>query len=327
MILYIIYYSYRFNFSKKWESEKMRAIVFGGTGFIGSHVVEQLHLAGHQVTVAVRGTSDISFLKSLGINAKTVDFTNFTAIRKVLSENEIVYNCLASGSQDISQRNSEALVEITLTKRLIEAAILEGISRFIQLSTIVIYDFKSNDSIDEKYISHPEYDIQKINLEREKIVREAGERNQIETIILRPASTIGSRDAKSFFSILFMAHLSDQFPIVGNGEKKVSIIDTRDIGRAMEWLGTYEKPKEDNGVYLLKGFDTTWYGLKTEIDWALEREAKTIQLPTIEKSLMIDNFMVNRIWNDEKIKSLGFNTKYSLSEAVETAVNDLRTRK
>lgn len=48
------------------EKNKLKAIVFGGTGFIGSHVVEQLHLAGHQVTAAVRETSNTSFLESLG---------------------------------------------------------------------------------------------------------------------------------------------------------------------------------------------------------------------------------------------------------------------
>ncbi|WP_173275353.1 hypothetical protein [Paenibacillus sp. NEAU-GSW1] len=45
--------------------------------------------------------------------------------------------------------------------------------------------------------------------------------------------------------------------MIGSGEVPVSFIDTRDIGRAMEWLGHYElKPSED-GIYLVKGFDTT----------------------------------------------------------------------
>ncbi len=45
----------------------MKAIVFGSTGFIGSHVVEQLSLAGHQVTAVVRNTSNTEFLESLGV--------------------------------------------------------------------------------------------------------------------------------------------------------------------------------------------------------------------------------------------------------------------
>ncbi|GLI10721.1 hypothetical protein YDYSG_67570 [Paenibacillus tyrfis] len=44
----------------------MNAVVFGGSGFIGSHTVEQLVLAGHEVTAAVREQSDTAFLDRLG---------------------------------------------------------------------------------------------------------------------------------------------------------------------------------------------------------------------------------------------------------------------
>lgn len=303
----------------------MKAIVFGGTGFIGSHVVEQLHLAGHQVTASVRDTSNTTFLESLGVNIVKTDFSNSGAIGKAMEGHEVVYNCTADANL-YTENSLDAPVEIELTKKLIEIASLHGISRFIQLSTIVIYDFKSNKPIDESYISYPEYKIQEITLEREKVIKEVGRKTGIETVILRPASTIGNRDTKSFFSRLFTAYINDQFPMVGNGDTKVSLIDTRDIGRAMEWLGTYKKTKDDNGVYLLKGFDTTWYRLKQEIERATGRDTKVVQLPTTDQTIMVKNFTVNRIWNDQKIKSLGFKTKYSLIDAVESSVNELLNR-
>ncbi|MFC3885633.1 hypothetical protein ACFOU2_20020 [Bacillus songklensis] len=37
----------------------------------------------------------------------------------------------------------------------------------------------------------------------------------------------------------------------------------------------------------------------------------------------VKTFTVNRLWNDNKIRNLGFETKYSLADAVETAVKDL----
>ncbi len=110
---------------------------------------------------------------------------------------------------------------------------------------------------------------------------------------------------------------------MGNGDTKVSLIDTRDIGRAMEWLGTYKKAKDDNGVYLLKGFDTTWYDLMKEIERVSGKDAKIVQLPITERSIMVKNFTVNRIWDDNKIKKLGFTTKYTLTDAVESSVGDL----
>jgi dihydroflavonol-4-reductase len=313
----------------------MKAIVFGGTGFIGSHVVEQLQLAGHQVTAAVRDTSDTTFLKSLGVNVVRIDFSNSSAIGKVIEGHEVVYNCTAAAKLH-TQISLDAPVEIKLTRTLIEAAASHGASRFIQLSTIVIYDFQSNEPIDESYTPQPEYPIQRLGIEREKIIEEAGRKTGITTIVLRPASTLGVRDHSSFFARLFAAHVNDQYPMVGNGDVKVSLVDTRDIGRAMVWLGTFQKPQHDNGIYLLKGFDTTWKQLKTAIDHATGKISKTINIPeflTDEQMIayhltpfVLKTFTVNRLWNDNKIRKLGFDTKYSLTDAVEAAVRDLMNR-
>jgi dihydroflavonol-4-reductase len=183
-----------------------------------------------------------------------------------------------------------------------------GASKFIQLSTIVIYDFKSNEPIDESYSSQPEYLIQRLSIEKEKIIEEAGRKTRITTIILRPASTIGIRDTSSFFARLFTAHTNDQYPMIGNGKAKASLVDTRDVGRAMVWVGAYQKPKHDNGIYLLKGFETTWSQLKTEIDYVTGKVAKTIELPeTLTDEQMMQykltpfaakTFTVNRIWKN-----------------------------
>jgi dihydroflavonol-4-reductase len=310
----------------------MKAIVFGSTGFIGSHVVEQLHLAGHQVTAVVRETSDTSFLQWLGVNVVPIDFSHPHAIGNVINGHDVVYNCTASATLQ-SPNPLDEEVEIKLTRKLVEAAASHGATRFIQLSTVVIYDFRSNEPIDESYQSEPEYPIQRVGIERERVVEEAGRQTGITTIVLRPASTIGVRDKKSFFARMFTAHAHDHYPMIGHGAAKVSLVDTRDIGRAMVWLGTYRKPDHDNGVYLLKGFDTTWHHLKQEIDRATGRISKTIDLPKdlsdeemrrLQLSpFAVKTLTVNRLWNDQKIRALGFNTKYSLTEAVDAAVNDL----
>ncbi|MBI5748914.1 MAG: NAD(P)-dependent oxidoreductase [Nitrospinae bacterium] len=310
----------------------MKAIVFGGTGFIGSHVVEQLSSTGHEVTVAARDMSNTKFLENLGVNIVRIDFSNSAVIEKIIEGHEVVYNCTAAAKLH-TKISMDAEVEIKLTRTLIETSSSKGASRFIQLSTIVIYDFRTNEPIDESYISHPEYPIQSLGLEKEKIIEEVGTKTGIETIVLRPASAIGTRDHSSFFARLFAAHANDQYPIVGNGDAKISLVDTRDIGRAMVWLGTYQKPKHDNGVYLLKGFDTTWNQLKKELDNTTGKISKTIVLPEdlADEQLIkfkltpfaFKTFTVNRLWNDNKIRKLGFYTKYSLTDAVEAAVRDL----
>ncbi len=314
----------------------MKAVVFGGTGFIGGHVAEQLHLAGHRVTAVVRKTSNTAFLDSLGVDVVRIDFSDPAAIADVMAGNDAAYNCTADAKLH-TQISMNAPVEIELTRTLAEEAAKQGISRFIQLSTVVIYDFQSNEPIDESYVSKPEYPIQRLGIERERVAGEVGRKTGMTTVVLRPASTIGVRDTTSFFARLFAAHAHDRYPMIGEGAAQVSLVDTRDIGRAMVWLGTFQKQPQDDGVYLLKGFDTTWRQLKEAMDLAAGKTAKMLELPeALTEDEMaayglspfaVKTMAVNRIWKDDKIRKLGFATKYSQTDAVEAEVRDLLSRK
>ena len=39
-------------------SNIMKTIVFGGTGWVGHHIVKAFHAAGHEVTICSRGLKD-----------------------------------------------------------------------------------------------------------------------------------------------------------------------------------------------------------------------------------------------------------------------------
>jgi len=301
----------------------MKAIVFGGTGFIGSHVVEQLHEAGHEVLVPVRKTSDTTFLKKLGVTMVPVDFSNPESIQNVITGDEVIYNCTAAANLQ-TDIHMEAPVEIQFTRNLVKAAVLKGVTRFIQLSSIVVYDFQTNEAINESYISTPEFPLQHLLLKREQIVEEAGRESGMTTIILRPASTIGIRDKASFFSRLYAAHLNDVYPMSGQGKAHVSLVDTRDIGQALVWLGENPDLSSQHHTFLLKGFDTTWQALKTMIDQITGRIAKTADMASDATDFTSKTFTTNRIWDDAKIRDFGFETKYSLKEAAAAAIGDFR---
>lgn len=313
----------------------MKAIVYGGTGFIGSHVAEQLFLAGHDVTVAVEQGEETRCLERLGVRLVSMNTSEPQVLANMVKGHDTVYHCVAESKMHM-KFVQEIEEEITKTKRLVEQAAAHGASRFVYLSTTVIYDFLSNEPMDESYLPQPEYPIQALGLEWEKATLAAGRESGIETVVLRPASAIGPRDPMSFFTRLWSAHMKDQYPLVANGAASVSLIDARDIGRAMVWLGTYRKPELDNSVYLLKGFDTTWRQLKEEIDQATGRVAKSIDVPQQVTERQMKEYQltpftlkavtVNRLWDDHKIRKLGFSTKYALADAVKAAVRDLNER-
>lgn len=316
----------------------MKAIVFGATGFIGSHVTEQLALAGHDTTAIVRSTGDQSFLKGLGISIRQANLLDDDQLRKSISDQAVVFNCLAYRGSG-KTLNDYREVEVDLTRRIVEASAQANARRYLQLSSIVVYGTQlPAEPIDETYPPKPELVIDRAGWEREQIVREAGETLGLDTVILQPVSTIGRRDRASFFYRVYQAHVQDRFFIMGGGKARFSCVDTRDIGRAMVWLGEADS-RVAGETFLLKGYDTTWLELKQALDKARGVTARTLGIPSgpamwvggILERLMssppIDRRTVHalstdRIYNDHKLRRMGFAPRYSLVESVEDALEE-----
>lgn len=316
----------------------MKAIVLGGTGFIGSHIAEQLILAKHQVTAVVRSSSNVNFLKSLGIPLVHVDFNDPDILTQAFEGYDVIYNCV-SDVRRIQSLEAYRKVNVDLTRKITKAASDAKIRRFLQLSTVQVYGLSMPpEFIDETYPCKPEFPFQQASLERERTVQEVAAKTGLDTVILRPANTIGARDTKSFFSILYRAHLKNKYPIIQGGKARWSCVDTRDIGRAMVWLG--ELGSATGHTYLLKGFETSWLELKSEIDRACGVTAKVQNIPGWVAALVAalterltpstkEPFVTRRavrsmttsyLYSDVALRKTGFNPLYNLQEAVVAAL-------
>jgi nucleoside-diphosphate-sugar epimerase len=323
---------------------KVKTVIFGGTGFIGSHVTEQLVLAGHDVTAVVRHGSNTNFLSSLNLDIKEISFDNSRNISKVIEGAEVVYNCTARPHPNLTMEEHRE-VEVYLTRTLAEASADAGAKRFVQLSTIQAHGSRTAGApIVETSPLDPSTPFQRAYVEREEVVNEVGAQKGIETVIYRPASTIGVRDLASFFSRLYMGYREGKFPLARGADKytKVSLIDTRDVGRAMEWLGGLSSAAGE--TYLGKGYDIRWVDIKNLFDKLLERvEQKELPpkfmlyiIATVSEWLVrppkippLMRFMVLALTNDlviddSKIRKTGFEPKYGFMESAKTALADIQ---
>ena len=115
----------------------MRAIVFGGSGFVGSHVADALVDAGHEVTVA-----DLVPAAHLQPGQAFVEcnVTDFDAVRGAVEGQEVVYHF--AGLADIGgtrdRARETALVNVAGTVNLLEAARAAAVQRFVFASTIYV---------------------------------------------------------------------------------------------------------------------------------------------------------------------------------------------
>ena len=121
------------------SSKKMKkAVVFGGSGFLGSYVADALTEEGFDVTVFDINESE--YLKD-GQHMVTGDILDSAKVRKIVNESNIVFHF--AGVADIKEANLRPLdavrYNILGTTNILDACVRAKISRFIFASTVYVY--------------------------------------------------------------------------------------------------------------------------------------------------------------------------------------------
>ena len=315
----------------------MKTILFSATGYLGSHVAEQLALAGHEVVCVVRPNSNALFLKTLAVVIEHADFSDHASFGSYIESGSTVLNCIAETRMHVSD-DERRKVECTLTSALFSAAQNAGAKRFIQLSTVMAYGFDRPEyAIDETYPVSPKYSYSRIACEREKILVDQCPATQTELLILRPSNTFGKRDS-SALPVLLASHEKGIFAAVGGGDWQFSCMDARDVGRAMVHLLDVAVSKPE--IFLVKGYDTSWLEVKAGLDTVLKRETKLMNLPKPLAMFLgwvmeviypygkqppltrfnIEVLATHTLFNDDKIRSTGFRSQYDLMATLQNAL-------
>ncbi|HPF40593.1 MAG TPA: NAD-dependent epimerase/dehydratase family protein [Phycisphaerae bacterium] len=116
----------------------MRAFVTGGSGFVGSHLIEQLIRRGDSVRALARPTSDHAFLKSLDADIFLGDIEDADSLKAACADCDVCYHAAARvdmvGSEEDFRRTT-----IDGTRALMLAAAASGVKRFVHVSSCGAY--------------------------------------------------------------------------------------------------------------------------------------------------------------------------------------------
>ncbi len=116
----------------------MNVIVFGGSGFLGSHVADALTLAGHKVRIFDLVESD--YLKP-SQEMIVGDILDRELVNKAVEDMDVLYNF--AGIADIDEATKKpvesVLYNILGNTLLLDAAVKQKLKRFIYASTVYVY--------------------------------------------------------------------------------------------------------------------------------------------------------------------------------------------
>ena len=123
-------------------------LVTGATGFIGGHLARRLVQEGARVRALVRSPRKAAALADLGIEIIPGDITDRDGVRRATRGASIVYHA-AAWADEQGDRDAVWAVNVTGTQHMVDAAIAEGVARFIHLSSCAVYGSRQQMDIDE----------------------------------------------------------------------------------------------------------------------------------------------------------------------------------
>jgi nucleoside-diphosphate-sugar epimerase len=194
----------------------MRALVTGGTGFTGSHLVRRLLDRGHEVLVLdnQRGLA-YDELKARGAKIELGDVTDKPTVNRLMKGCEVVHHLAAAFRQlDVPSRYYQS-VNVEGTRYLLDAARRFQVRRFVYCSTQGVHGHIHNPPGSEQSPIAPEDYYQLTKYEGEKLVQQYVKEG-LDAVTIRPTAIYGPGDPGRFL-ILFRLVKRGTFMMFGDG--------------------------------------------------------------------------------------------------------------
>ncbi|NLX11196.1 MAG: NAD-dependent epimerase/dehydratase family protein [Chloroflexi bacterium] len=255
-----------------------KALVTGGTGFVGSHVARALVERGHEVRILRRRTSRLDVVQDVACEHFIGDVTDYDSLLAAMDGVDWVFHVAAVADYWRNQPARIYEVNVDGTRNVLQAAEAQGVQRVIFTSTAQAVGYRSDlqpvdESVGFNWDQHlTPYGHSKFLAETE-VYRAI--RRGLDCVILNPAVIIGPGDLNQISSsVIIEAARGNIPPTIPPGG--ATVIDVRDVAAAH--VAAAERGRTGER-YLLGSVDLThkaWLRLTAHV---VGREGPAIPLP------------------------------------------------
>jgi 2-alkyl-3-oxoalkanoate reductase len=254
----------------KIDEGKLKVLVTGASGFLGSHVAEHLSESGHEVVALVRKSSNRKFLETLpNVTFAYGAVEDASAVEEATRGVDAIIH--AAGLVKARDRHEFELINVDGTKNLLAASRKNApaLKRFVFVSSLAAVG-PSHDgapvTLDRECRPVTHYGRSKLRAEQAVLAA----KDELPVTVIRPPMIYGPRDNETF--AFFQTVSRRVLPYLGDGKNTLSIVYAADAASACVRAIFADVPSgslyfvEDGKVYV-------WREMLAELEKVLERRA------------------------------------------------------
>ncbi len=254
----------------------MKALVTGGTGFVGSPVVDLLLKEGHAVRLFCRSSRLPDRLQGKDVEPVTGDLADADAVVRAMENTDVFLHIgeIKNRTRDDARKN------VSLVETIAGNLTRQGVSRFVFISSISVAGVPSRIPADETTPAElvPQDHYTTYKREAEEVI--AGMKGA-DYVILRPAPVYGPGSRYLGQLIRLVALFGPiGIPFIGDGNNFKPLIHVDDLAEAIVRAGTIQKAAGQIFT-IADGLRHTWRDFFTAVADAQGKKLRMIPIPPL----------------------------------------------
>ena len=297
-------------------------MITGGTGFVGSHLCDELLKDNHEIILLARNDNKKeNIIQNLNkIRLEYVDITKFNDLEKSIEENkpDVIFHLAGETSHKKSFDNPLYDVDVNSKSTI---CILEKIKnlnlkcKFILGSTFIVIGKPTKLPINEETPCNPTTIYGTNRLASEIYCKIYHDVYNLDTNVFRITNSFGPREQtiptkNALNYLIYSAFKGEEVTIYQHGKFFRDIIFISDVISGLKTI--FLKGKPGNLYWISSGKKTWFYELANWLEELCGAKIRYVDPPEYTKKVDVGNFLVD----NSKLSSLGWSPKASVKEGI-----------